>query len=118
LMNEGPDRYDKIMNDLKQGRYKKAQASLEVLLVQEPANDTLRYFSGIVATELAQFDRAIVHFGNVPVSSVFVGKAQYQTAICHLHEGRADSAKTLLEKVSRSGDHQLSARARELLDRL
>ena len=118
LMNAEGREWDEVMNDLKLGNHLRVQRSLEQMLAEAPGNDTLNYFAGIASAELAQRDRAIEYFKEVPDGSVFRNKARYHRAICELREGRIEMAKPLLEDLAQSGDPQLSGRSRELLDRL
>ncbi len=118
LMSAKGRALDEVMNDLKLGNHLQVQRSLEQMLAKEPGNDTLNYFAGIASAELAQCDRAIGFFNEVPLGSVFSNKARYHHAICELREGRIEMAKPLLEELAQSRDPQLSGRSRELLDRL
>ena len=118
LMTTNPGSMDAIMNDLKLGRYVDAGKAIDSRLKDRPTNDTLHYYAGIVSAKLGRCDAGITHFEQVRNGSAFATKALYHRAVCELHEGRIATAKELLGSVMESREDQLSARARELRERL
>jgi len=117
LMGTSPKVMDAIMNAYKQDDLAMAGQLLASAVQQDPENDTLLYFSGVVA-EREQGCAQADGFAQVPEGSVFWSKARYHTALCTLRAGDIVATRTVLNAVAQGDDAQLATRARDLLKRL
>lgn len=118
LMGTSPRTMDAVMNAYKQNDFATAAQLLELALTRDAANDTLRYFNGVILERTQGCDKSIAEFERVPKGSVFEARALYRSALCKLGGGDVQGARSLLELVSTTKDPQLSAKSRELLKRL
>lgn len=118
LMGPSPRALDAIMNAYKQNEITTAGLLLHAAVQQYPKNDTLQYFSGVVALNEGGCATALDWFMRVPDTSVFAGKSRFNVALCALKENDLTRARKVLEDIARSNDAQFAARARSLLARL
>ncbi len=118
LMGTDPQVMDAIMNAYKQDDLATADQLLELAILQDPANDTLLYFTGVVLDREKKYRRAEAAYARVPGGSVFALRAMYRGALCALQENKKDQARVLLQRVAAGTDTQLSERAEELLELL
>lgn len=118
LMGTSPRVLDAIMNAYKQDDLATADQLLELAMLQDPSNDTLQYFTGVVMDLEKKYQEAEAAYARVPGGSVFVMRAMYRGSLCALRENRTDQARVLLQRVADAKDAQLSKRAEELLGRL
>ncbi|MGV9012640.1 MAG: tetratricopeptide repeat protein [Flavobacteriales bacterium] len=118
LMGGDPRVLDAMMNAYKQDDLATADLLLGQALLQDPTNDTLLYFTGVVLDREKKYPQAIAAYAQVPGSSVFAIRAIYRSAICALEENNTDQARVLLQRVAAGTDAQFSERAEELLERL
>ncbi|MCC6577255.1 MAG: hypothetical protein IT228_07930 [Flavobacteriales bacterium] len=114
----GESRMDAIMNAYKQGDLDASRQLIAQALSSSPGNDTLIYFSGIIAFRRSEFREAADVLEQLDATSVFHDRARYHRAIALLRLGEADAARNLLQATTMATDPQLSTRARRLLDRL
>lgn len=117
LMGEG-SRMDAIMNAYKQDDLDAGAKQIREALLVTPANDTLLYFSGIIASRQGENKRAVEHFAGVKTASVFFQRAQYQQGLALLQLGDAQAARRPIQAASNGPDVHMAARARDLLKRL
>ena len=118
LMGTSPRSMDAIMNAYKQSDFTTARRLLTTALEQDPQNDTLLYFNGVLEEREEGCASANVWFTHVPASSVFAAKAQYSLALCTLRTGDIPAARDRLRRVAAMDNGHVSARARDLLLRL
>ncbi len=118
LMSTSPQAIDAIMNAYKQDDMAAARALLTSAMVRDPANDTLRYFRGVVALRSEGCAVAEPHFAQVHSLSEFSPRARYAVALCTLQAGDVGAARELLSSLLSVTDAQVVARSRELLTRL
>ena len=118
LMGTDPRVLDAIMNAYKQNDLATADQLLELAILQDPTNDTLLYFTGVVMDREKKYRQAEAAYAQVPGGSIFALKAMYRGALCALQENEKQQARALLQRVAASNDAQLSERAEELLKRL
>ncbi len=118
LMSTDPRVMDAIMNAYKQDDLATADQLLERAILQDPANDTLLYFTGVVMDREKKYQQAEAAYARVPGGSVFALRAMYRGALCALQENKKDQARVLLQRVAAGTDAQLSQRAEDLLERL
>ena len=118
LMSTTPRTMDAIMNAYKLGELSEARELLAAATEMDPENDTLRYFNGVVAVRMEGCGPATTWFTNLPATSAFAAKAEYNVALCALRADDIEQARTVLTKTAGSADVQVAARSRELLDRL
>lgn len=118
LMGTSPGAMDAIMNAYKQEDFGTARRLLAVAVEQDPQNDTLQYFNGVLDHREDRCDSAERWFSQVPATSVFAAKARYNLALCALKSGDLARARDLLGHTAEQKDAQVSAKARNLLLRL
>ena len=118
LMGQTPRAMDAIMNAYKQDQFLAARSMITEALVTQPGNDTLTYFLGVVEMQLDNSNTAVQAFAGLNAKSVFRIRGDYHRAICALRDGKLSEARTLLQQVAASNEPQLSAKARDLLERL
>ena len=118
LMGTSPRTMDAIMNAYKQEDFGTARRLLSVAVEQDPQNDTLQYFNGILDHREDRCDSAERWFSQVPATSVFAAKARYNLALCALKSSDLARARDLLGRIVELEDAQVSAKARNLLLRL
>jgi len=97
--------FTKAMNSFKAGDLKLAGTSFNALLNQNPANDTLLYYSGICAFQTNDNEQAIRNWNEISLASSFKDKAEYRLAIAYWTIGDAEKAKVILKKVSENKKH-------------
>lgn len=117
LMGVGAERLDPIMNAYKANDWDRAAILLEQARHQAPSNDTLQYFTGIVAERQGDHARAAAHFARVS-DGAFVEKAAYHQALCWLQLGDVEQARRLLAALDTARDAHIAERARALLRRM
>ncbi|MEO7082154.1 MAG: hypothetical protein ABIY71_11525, partial [Flavobacteriales bacterium] len=118
LMGTDPRVMDAIMNAYKQDDLATADQLLELSILQDPTNDTLLYFTGVVMDREKKYEQAAAVYARIPGGSVFALRAMYRGALCALQENKKDQARALLQRVAAGTDAQLSERAEDLLERL
>ncbi|MBK9538262.1 MAG: hypothetical protein IPO12_05895 [Flavobacteriales bacterium] len=118
LMGTSPRTMDAIMNAYKQEDFGTARRLLAVAVEQDPQNDTLQYFNGVLDQRVDRCDSGERWFSQVPATSVFAAKARYNLALCALKSGDVSRARELLGRIAELKDAQVSAKARDLLLRL
>ncbi|MBK7083868.1 MAG: hypothetical protein IPH53_04070 [Flavobacteriales bacterium] len=118
LMGTSPRAMDAIMNAYKQEDFGTARRLLSVAVEQDPQNDTLQYFNGVLDQRVDRCDSGERWFSQVPATSVFAAKARYNLALCALKSGDVSRARELLGRIAELKDAQVSAKARDLLLRL
>ena len=118
LMGASPRSMDEIMNAYKQNNLATAGQLLELALSMDAVNDTLRYYNGVVLERTQDCDKSTEEFSRVPKGSIFEARAMYRSALCMLGKGDVRRARVLLDLVIATEDPQLSARSRELVERL
>lgn len=87
-----------LMNAFKTGDYQSAAAIVSELKENDPQNDTILYYSGVIAYELEDYDAAIRHFKNVMTPSEFREKADFRFILACL---KNESYNTVEEELSR-----------------
>ena len=118
LMSSASDqRMERIMNSYKLERYQEAATLLEAALIEEPGNDTLHYFAGVVAQRLHGCPFAIEHYRSVKETR-FAARARYQIMLCQLQAGDTLAARQQLEALTSAGDVQVRELSRRLRERL
>lgn len=118
LMSGEASRMDAIMNAYKQDDLEASERLIEQALTATPGNDTLTYFSGVIAMRKGQLGTAERDFAQVGKSSIFHDRARYQRAILSLQQGDVDAARAGLGDLAKARDPQVSTHARDLLKRL
>jgi len=118
LMGTSPRTMDAIMNAFKQEDFGTARRLLSVAVEQDPQNDTLQYFNGVLEDREEGCASSEPWFTQVPATSVFAAKARYNLALCALKSGDVSRARELLGRIAELKDAQVSAEARDLLLRL
>ena len=118
LMSTSPQSIDAIMNAYKQDDMATARHLLTTAMERDPANDTLRYFRGVVALRSEGCETAEPHFAQVQSLSEFSPRSRYAVALCALRDDNVGSARELLSGLLSVKDPQVVARSRELLARL
>lgn len=103
---ESNKEFDEAMNLYKLKDYKQSLAALNVLLLSDPANDTLLYYSGINLLKLDKPDAAEVFFKHVfeIPNSEFRNDARYRQIICMWLLGRKEEAIIALKEISPTED--------------
>lgn len=89
------------MVDYKTGNYKAAIEAWRPLIPNDPANDTLHYFSGVAFLALEKADSAAYHLRLAAdnTSSTFRPDAIWYLALCQLRLGNKNEAKALLQQT-------------------
>ena len=118
LMGTSPRTMDAIMNAYKQEDFGTARRLLSVAVEQDPQNDTLQYFNGVLEDREEGCASSEPWFTQVPATSVFAPKARYNLALCALKSGDLSRARDLLGRTAELRDAHVSAKARDLLLRL
>ena len=118
LMGTAPRTMDAIMNAYKQDDLSTAGRLLASGVAVDPGNDTLLYFSGVVAKRMKGCEIAENWFTRVPTSSVFGAKAQFNMALCALRANDIGRARMILGDIEKGEDAQFVAKSRDLLRRL
>lgn len=118
LMHTSPGAMDAIMNAYKLELFAEADSLLRAALQQDPTNDTLHYFSGVVAEKIQDCTEAMIHYDQLVGTSHFSERAVYRKAICNLRAGHVAEARSGLREVQAARDPQVRQRAVELLERL
>jgi len=118
LMGTSPKAMDAIMNAYKHDDFATAQLLITSALKQDPQNDTLHYFNGVLDTRTTGCAAAEASFVRVPSTSVFAAKAQYNLALCAMQAGAIPRVRELLSGITNVEDAQVAAKARDLLKRL
>lgn len=114
----GGSRMDAIMNAYKQGDLDGSARLIHEALSASPGNDTLIYFSGVIASRQGDQRRAAERFAGVGPASVYFQRAQYQQGLALLQSGDAQGARGSIQAASNGPDVHVAARARDLLKRL
>lgn len=118
LMGTSPHTMDAIMNAYKQEDLPLARRLLMEAVEEEPQNDTLQYFIGVIDLREGHFQASERWFARVPERSAFAAKARYGSALCALRQNEVQRARDQLLLVAGMADAQFAARSRALLDRL
>lgn len=118
LMGTTPRMMDGIMNAYKQDDLSKARLLLTAAVEKDPQNDTLQYFNGVLEQREEGCAASEGWFARVPAASVFAAKAQFSMALCALRANDIARARKLLSEIATTGDAQLAAKSRALLERL
>lgn len=105
----------KAMNAYKLEEYNSAKVILENQLTENPENDTLMYYLGVIAKEQKDFEKAITLFNKLPNGSKFYPKAEYQLGLCHWYLGEADKAKSYFTGVASNEQHLFYQKAKTAL---
>ncbi len=89
------------MLDYKQGNYKNAIDQWQVLLKENPNNDTLNYFLGVANLAQGNAEKSLEYLQNQErfQHSIFKEDALYYGALAKIKEGKFEDAKTLLKKI-------------------
>ncbi|NGX84455.1 hypothetical protein [Aequorivita sp. KMM 9714] len=89
------------MLDYKQENYKKAISKWEVLLKDNPENDTLNYFLGVANLALGDASESLKYLTNQErfQEGMFKEEAAYYTALAKIKEGKIEEAKNLLKNT-------------------
>lgn len=118
LMGASPRTMDAIMNAYKLGELDVSVRLIEQALAAAPGNDTLSYFAAVIAMRQGRIETALEGFAALDTASVFSERARFHRAIGLLRKGELGAAREVLQHAAQAKDPQVSARARELLDRL
>ena len=118
LMGTTPRMMDGIMNAYKQDDLSTVRLLLTAAVETDPQNDTLQYFNGVIELRETGCAAAETWFARVPTASVFAAKAQFNLALCALRANDIPHASELLGEIVTTGDAQLAAKSRALLERL
>lgn len=118
LMSTSPQAMDAIMNAYKQDDMATARNLLATAMERDPENDTLIYFSGVVALRSEGCAVAEPYLAQVDPLSVFSPRARYAVALCTLQADDIGQARRLLSGLLSVTDHQVVGRTRDLLARL
>ncbi|AFL81154.1 hypothetical protein Aeqsu_1671 [Aequorivita sublithincola DSM 14238] len=88
------------MLDYKQENYNEAIAKWEVLIKDNPENDTVNYFLGVANLALGNADKSLKFLQNETrfQQGIFKEDAAYYTALAKIKKGEFEEAKILLNK--------------------
>lgn len=105
------------MQEYKAGNFERALEKGNELIQEEPRNDTILYYQGIIQMRLSHIENAIELFDLVRKNrnSNYVTPAQYNLALCYLSLERTTTATSLLNQVAASSNDEYAEQARELL---
>lgn len=103
------------MNEFKAGDYATSGQVFENLLLANPANDTLLYFSGLCDLRNREVKPAIKKFSQVNGQSEFSNKVTYRLAIAYWADGNNKKAIELLEKIKADKNNPFSEQAEKAL---
>ncbi|MCB0687524.1 MAG: hypothetical protein KDC53_13405 [Saprospiraceae bacterium] len=107
------------MVSYKEGDYKKALESLDVLKIANPQNDTLAFYQGLCHLELDQPQKSIQAFEQIdPAKPVWGVKAEWYRALALLKNNQLDQAKVILQKIANAKDHRYQREATQALEKL
>ncbi|MBS1558490.1 MAG: hypothetical protein JST69_07145 [Bacteroidetes bacterium] len=91
------------MNEFKAGDYASSGKIFSDLLLSQPKNDTLLYFSGLCDFRTEQIRLATVKLNSIIPQSEFYNKARYRLALCYWIEGNIEEATKILDDI-KDGD--------------
>lgn len=106
MSNESNKEFDEAMNLYKLKDYKQSLSALNVLLLADPANDTLLYYSGVNLLKLDKPDAAEIFFKHVfeIQDSEFRDAGRYRQIICLWLLGRKEDAIIAFQEFSPTED--------------
>ena len=105
---------DQWMLTYKDQNYPKALKTGKQLLKENPTNDTIQYYLGVIQLELNHPMQAERYFSKINTQkSVFSEQTTWLMAICYLYSDK-DKAKEILESIARSTSFY-QAKAKDLL---
>lgn len=83
-MAVGKSKWEDVMNLYKSDDYTGTKIKLQKLAKENPANDTLNYFYGVVNFELKDYRQARANLNNIKSESKYYEKAQYRLILIDL----------------------------------
>lgn len=105
---------DQWMLTYKDQNYPKALKNGIELLKENPTNDTIQYYLGVIQLELNHPSKALYYFSKINISqSTFAEKASWLNAICTMYTDKV-KAKRKLKSIAQS-DSFYQAKAKQLL---
>jgi tetratricopeptide (TPR) repeat protein len=107
--------FENAMVSYKTGDYQKAIDSWQLLLKDNPGNDTLNYFIGSALIADRQVKQALPYFDKTLTvsNSAFEQEARWFKALALLHMGKKQEAITLLEKTEHPEKENLLQKLKE-----
>jgi tetratricopeptide (TPR) repeat protein len=120
LMNsEINNSLDQAMIYYKQKEYEDSYRILNNILEENPSNDTLLYFNGVVLYELENYSEATSYYKEIiDTESAYREKAEYRLALAYLRLDKKNDAKSILRKITSEPTHLYNDKAWELLKEL
>jgi hypothetical protein len=98
FMGESATNIDDLMTQYKDGDFEKAKTTSLNLIVQQPTNDTLHYYLGVINCELNLPNQAIQEFDLVSQKSVILyEKAFFTKALCLMTIDKAKAKDSFIE---------------------
>ena len=96
-MSVSKNQMNKVMATYKSQEYKQASTQLDLLLQDNPNNDTIHYYFGIVNYELANYWISKSTLNSIMPESYYYEKAQYRLVLIDLKENSKQGA---LDKIA------------------
>lgn len=107
---------DNAMKKFKSTYYSAALADYEIILQQYPGDLNALFYGGLCNYHLKKYDKAILNLDQVinDKVDVFFEEAEWYKALSLADASRKDEAKTLLEKIEKSGGFYKKDAAKKL----
>ena len=95
-----------IMYDFKTKNYLKSEKEIEKILLNEPKNDTLIYFLGVIQFKLNKFKDAKIQLQKIQKlnTSIYIDRSIYYLGIIEYKKGHFINANNIFTSLSNSND--------------
>lgn len=111
--------WENIMFDYKSKKFLSANSKLQQALKNDPMNDTLIYYAGIINYNLKRFEKAKYNFNYISKSnSVFIDRSTYYLGKMLYQKGRKDDSKIIFKSLTNSKDLDVKNAAFEHIKQL
>ena len=104
-MSVSQNQLSDVMISYKNGDYVIAKNKLNDLLKNNTSNDTLRYFFGIISSELNDYRAALENFTMIKSESVYYDKAQYRLVLIELLANDKQKALNKIDECLSNKNH-------------
>lgn len=121
LMGENKSlQLDKAMNYYKTANFPEAYKLINELYKNDPANDTLLYFSGVLSLKMNNAKNAEQFFnkGVHQINSVFHEDFEYRLAVSHFLLNNENKAKEIFQKINKETQNPFSQSASQFLKKI
>jgi tetratricopeptide (TPR) repeat protein len=100
--------------------YQSADGLFDEILVKDPQNFAVKYYSGISNIELKNYPKAIGMFEAIIQNgdNLYIENAQWYLGLTQLVAGNVDQANKLFESIASTPDHYYSKDAKSILEKI